>query len=129
MTGVEVPACLTVFGAPPTRVTATVVRQSVGRRTARAVTALGACWGFAVVAVFIPVAHFLLVPGLVITGVVLAIVRAREAWRLARVHGMCPRCRLEQQFERGGGVRRRTVLCPNCRNDLVLTLESDSAGS
>lgn len=65
---VEISGLLTVFGAPPTRATITVMPLGIGRRLARALGALLACWAAATVAVFIPVAHFLLVPGLAIGG-------------------------------------------------------------
>ena len=124
------PASLTVFGAPPTRATVTVDLQSVGRRAARAVAALAACWALAVVAVFIPLAHFVLVPGLFVTGLWLATNRAREDWRLVGVRGVCPRCGLAQEFQPGGRLRgKRTVDCPNCRNRLVLELSPPAAGA
>jgi hypothetical protein len=60
---VEMPALLTVFGASPASATVTVMPLGIGHRLARALGALLTCWGAAVVAVFIPVAHFLVVPG------------------------------------------------------------------
>ena len=59
---VDVRALLTAFGAAPTRARATIVVQGAGRRMARALAGLGACWGPAVVSIFVPVAHFVLVP-------------------------------------------------------------------
>jgi hypothetical protein len=74
---VEVSGLLTIFGAAPTRATITVLPLSIGRRLARALGALLACWAAAAVAVFIPVAHFILVPGLAIGGLVWAAVDLR----------------------------------------------------
>jgi hypothetical protein len=122
--GIEVPASLTVFGAPAAHASATIVRHSMGRRAARALVALGACWGLALVAVFIPLAHFVLVPGLFLIGVILATYRAREAWSIVTVQGQCPRCRLEQTFTSAGRARGQSVVhCPNCKNELALTIE------
>jgi hypothetical protein len=116
-----VPASLTAFGAPPTRATAVVVRQGPGRRAARALGALAAFWGGAAVAVFIPVAHFVLVPTLLVAGAVTAVLRLREDARLAAVRGVCPRCGTEQEFESGGRFRREQTLdCPRCHNHLRL---------
>lgn len=126
---VEVRGRLTVFGAPPAPATLGIERLSAGRRLARAAVALAACWGAAAVAVFIPVAHLVLVPALAVAGVALAGLRLRERERLVRVHGICPRCRREQVFvvsgSLGGGP---TVDCPGCLNRLVVTPGAVEAG-
>jgi len=119
---VEVPATLTVFGAAPTRATLTLVPLSPGRRLARALGGLAACWGAAAVAVFIPVAHFLLVPALTIAGLVWAVLRYRERQRLVRVHGVCPRCGRAQDFIPGGTMAQQPAVdCPGCFNRLLVT--------
>ncbi len=121
---IEMPALLTAFGATPGRATVVVARNSVGRRVARALAALGACWALALVAVFIPVAHFVLVPSLLVAGPVAAVVRLREDRTLVKLHGVCPRCGLEQDFRAGGRFRSpRTVYCTGCRTDLLLTAD------
>ena len=123
-----VPASLTAFGALPTRVTATVIQQSPGRRAARALGGLGAAWGVAAVAVFIPVAHFILVPTFLAAGAILAFVRLREDQRLTGLHGICPRCGVEQEFEASGRFHRERGLdCPNCHNHLILVADPSSA--
>ena len=78
----EIAGTLGVFGSPPVAASARVLRQSPQRRTRRALAALGACWAAAVPCVFMPLAHFFLVPTLLTTGVVLAVLRAREDTRL-----------------------------------------------
>jgi hypothetical protein len=119
---VDVPVTLTVFGAAPTQATATLVPLGPGRRLARALAALAACWAAAVVAVFIPVAHFLLVPALAIAGPVWACFRLRERQRLVRVRGTCPRCGRSQEFVPGGTVERRPAVdCPGCLDRVVVT--------
>jgi transposase-like protein len=71
--------------------------------------------------VFIPVAHFVLVPTLLAAGVITAVLRLGEAARLASVRGVCPRCGTEQEFESGGRFRReRTLDCPGCHHHLRL---------
>ena len=119
---VEVSGLLTIFGAAPTRATVTVLPLSIGRRLARALGALLACWAAAAVAVFIPVAHFILVPGLAIGGLVWAAVELRARERLVRVHGVCPRCGREQEFVAAGSSGRQpSVSCPGCLNRLLVT--------
>jgi hypothetical protein len=120
---VEISGLLTVFGAPPTRATITVMPLGIGRRLARALGALLACWTAAAVAVFIPVAHFLLVPGLAIGGLVWAVVRLRARERLVRVHGVCPRCGHVQEFIAAGSAGGQpAVSCPGCLNRLLVTV-------
>jgi hypothetical protein len=125
---VEVPATLTVFGAPPTRATATVLTQTAGQRLARTGAALGLCWGLALAGLFIPVAHFILVPTFVIAGIV-TFRRAREDRRLIEVRGPCPRCGGEQQFKVGGRFApERTFDCPICHNNVTMHAESTAGG-
>lgn len=118
---VELPATLTAFGSPPTPATATVLNQRFGQRLARTGAALGACWGLALAGLFIPVAHFILVPTFVIAGIVTAVMRAREDRRVLEVRGRCPRCGAEQQFKVGGRFSpERSFDCPRCHGNLVM---------
>ncbi|HZS32876.1 MAG TPA: hypothetical protein VFC42_05810 [Methylomirabilota bacterium] len=120
----RLPGRLSVFGAPPQPVEVTIVTLGPGRRISRAAAALGICWGLAFPAVFLPVAHFVLVPGLLLAGPVLAVIQLRQRRRVVRIHGTCPRCGVTQDFPPGGGLRtRRTVDCPQCRNDLTLLVD------
>jgi len=128
MHAVDIPATLTAFGAAPTPATATVLSQPPGERLARTAVALGACWGGALVSVFIPVAHFILVPTFFIAGIAVAVARAREAMRLLGVHGVCPRCAQEQDFEVGGRFTpSRALDCPKCHTTLTLTADASAA--
>lgn len=61
-TPTEVPALLSIFGDPPTRAAASIVQLTTIERVGRALTGLGTCWGLAVLAIFIPIAHWVLVP-------------------------------------------------------------------
>ncbi len=122
MDTITVPATLTAFGAPPRPVTATIVDQGPGVRLARALAALGLFWGLALVGLFIPVAHFILVPTFLTAGLVAAVLRAREDRRLVQVRGACPRCGVEQEFKAGGRFTSdRRLDCPHCHNTLRLS--------
>jgi hypothetical protein len=124
MPAVDIPATLTAFGASPAQATATVLSQAPGERVARTAAALGACWGLAIVSLFIPVAHFILVPTFVIAGIAVAVLRMREDTRLLGVRGTCPRCGQEQHFEVGGRFApSRSLDCPTCHNTLTLTAD------
>jgi hypothetical protein len=124
MTTTDVPATLAAFGAPPAPATARVARQSPGERMRRGLTALGIIWGLAIPAVFMPVAHFILVPSLLMIGVVVAVLRGREDVRLLGAHGRCPRCGVEQEFPGGGRFHGEQALdCPRCHNRLTLSAQ------
>lgn len=124
MTPHERGAALQVFGAAPTRAIAVLVSQNPGQRLARALGGLIACWAAAIVSVFIPLAHFVLVPGFLVLGVTWAVVRGRERERLLQLRGTCPRCGRDEEFGRGtrqGG--QLWVTCPGCLNRLLVTIE------
>jgi hypothetical protein len=110
---------LTVFGAPPRPVAVRVIELSLARRVGRALVVLLFCWGLALPAVPIILAHFILVPGLVATGLVLAYLRLRTVRVVVGIHGACPRCGVEQDFEPSSWGR--TTTCPRCKNELTLT--------
>jgi hypothetical protein len=117
----EVPVTLSAFGAPATSGVATILHRSLASRASRAGAALGVAWLLAFPAIFLPVAHFVLVPGLIIGGVVLGAIRLAEARTLARVRGVCPRCQAALDLSPGGRYRLpRMVQCDRCRNELTL---------
>jgi ribosomal protein S27AE len=121
----ELAARLTAFGHEPSAVTATVSVQSPGARVARVLAGLAMFWGVALVCVFIPVAHFILVPVFLLTGIVVAIMRAREDRRLILLRGSCPRCGAAQEFRPGGRfVDGRRLDCPRCHGDVTLAVAS-----
>jgi hypothetical protein len=115
---------LAAFGAPPSRATAILATQNLGQRLARALAGLVGCWAAAIVSVFIPVAHFFLVPGFLVLGVVWAVARSRERQRLLGLRGTCPRCGRDEEFGRGERQGGQTwVTCPGCFTRLLVTIE------
>ena len=120
-TEIEVPAYLAAFGHEPSPSRALIVEQAPGQRFARTLGGLGMFWGLALVSVFIPVAHFVLVPTFVVAGIVMAIKRAREDRRLLWVRGACPRCGVQQDLKPGGRFSDgRTFDCPSCHGNITL---------
>jgi hypothetical protein len=125
---VDVPASLTVFGAPPRRVTVTVVCPALGQRVARALKAGGLFWAVAAGCVFLPGLHFVLVPSFLLIGVFVGCKHLRDQEIVSRVHGACPRCGLVQDFAAGNGLTPHWALdCPACHNSLTLILDSGNA--
>jgi hypothetical protein len=116
-------ATLTAFGAAPTSATLTVVAPTPAGRLGRALGVLAGCWIAALLAVFIPVAHFVLVPGLAIAGVVWATRELRRRLRVLQAVGECPRCRRQQSFVPAGSAGNQPALdCPGCLTRLLATL-------
>src|SRR5262245_7721964 len=103
--GVAVPVMLAIFGASPVAAVAVVRRRSLAWRMGRAGIGLGIAWLLALPAIFFPVLHFVLVPGLVIGGVALAALRLREDRTLTRIDGRCPRCGASVDTTPGGRFR------------------------
>jgi hypothetical protein len=125
---IETQASLTAFGHPPCWVTAVIIEQRPSQRLGRALAGLGMCWALALGGLFIPVAHFILVPTFVVAGIVVAVRRARENRRLLLLRGACPRCGAAQEFKPGGRfVTGRSIDCPKCHGTLTLVTEETAA--
>jgi hypothetical protein len=128
MTQVQVSVSLTAFGFPPRPATALVIEQSTGERVARIFTGLGMFWALALGGLFIPVAHFILVPVFLASGVVMAVKRSREDRRLAEVRGACPRCGAEQVFKGTGRFEHgKSLDCPACHGTFAITIPEHGA--
>lgn len=128
MTRVEVPISLTAFGFAPRPATAVVLEQSTGERVGRVLTGLGMFWALALGGLFIPVAHFVLVPVFLAAGIVMAVKRSREDRRLAEVRGACPRCGAEQTFPGSGRFEQgKSLDCPACHGTFALALPERGA--
>ena len=75
---------------------------------------------------FIPIAHFVLVPALVVTGIITGVARAREEWAIVGVRGDCPGCEWAEGFRVNGRLtRERDVGCPLCHTNLHLVTEAN----
>ena len=106
---------LHVFGLPATRGIARVRERDPGERSVRALKGGGALFGLALLSIFIPIAHFVLVPGFLIAAVVFALSRMREDASIVALSGTCPRCQEERTFDAKGpfGPETKTT-CPVC---------------
>lgn len=69
-----------------------VRRYADGERWLRALKLLGGMWLVAAATVFIPIAHFVLVPGFLLAGPVMAVLRFRVGETLEAALGACPTC-------------------------------------
>lgn len=92
-------------------------------RVRRAARTWAACWGLAVLAVFLPGLHFVLVPLLLVLGPALGLRHAREHVTLLAAEGACPACAAPQRFAPAGAWRERTgARCDGCGRAIVLEL-------
>jgi hypothetical protein len=109
-------------GEKPTTATAMVRAWSMFDRVKRTVIGLVLTWLAAGVAIFFPILHWVLVPGLLLAGPVVAIFRFTEQKQLMSMKGSCPRCKVDRDFPLGG-LRfngPRTFTCDGCGNLIEL---------
>ncbi len=115
------PLSLTGYHGAPTAAQLLVVSFDPGQRMRRAVKGLAGFWGAMVVSVFIPIAHFVLVPSFFGIGVWQFVRRLRRHQLVRGARGACPDCGTVQDFELTSGLRfPQGVQCRACRRGLTL---------
>ena len=119
----EQPFLLNGFAPTPGRGTVTVVAYDRRSRWRRAMRALGKWWGVALLTVFIPIAHFLLVPSFFFFGLFQFSQRLGAVEVPRDAHGRCPDCGADQPLELAARWRvPQLVTCRECHRGLRLTL-------
>ena len=114
---------LSGYEGAPTRGTANIQRFHPAERWRRRLAALVKWWGLAILSVFIPVAHFVLVPAFLIFGGLQFFARLRTAELVVSARGMCPDCGAEQALELAPRWQApQSVTCRSCQRGLVLAL-------
>ncbi|PYO72323.1 MAG: hypothetical protein DMD64_11515 [Gemmatimonadetes bacterium] len=111
-------------GYSPTPSTATVTIRSFDKpeRIRRALKGLATFWGAAIGSVFIPVAHFLLVPSFALYGAYTFFERLGAERVVVGAEGTCPDCGKPQKLEAGGRWRvPRNVACRYCQRSLRIS--------
>jgi hypothetical protein len=112
---------LRAFGAQPTAARVELDVLTPSDRLKRAATILGISLVAATIALAIPLVHFVFVPGALVAGVVLSIVRLRQGEIFRSASGRCPYCATEQKFTVMGQFRLpKTLHCLACHRELVL---------
>ena len=102
----EVP--LKGFGASPTRAQLVVDNLTTGQRLRRAGVALAAGGALALVALPIPLVHFVLVPGALLLGLIFAALRLNQRQVIRSAEGACPYCGTQMYAEQAHNR------CPKC---------------
>jgi hypothetical protein len=109
------------FGAQPTAARVELATLSPGDRLKRAATVFGLALILALIALPIPVVHFILVPGALLLGAILAMVRLGQREIFRSTYGRCPFCATEQSFTVMGRFSLpKTLYCGSCQRELVL---------
>jgi hypothetical protein len=100
-----------------------VVHLSVPKRLTTALKSLLICLAIAVLCVFIPVLHFVLVPLAVLVGLVIFYLQMTPAVCLVNGTITCPNC--EKQFAVGTGPFRwpKHEVCPHCKTEMNLEVK------
>jgi hypothetical protein len=119
------PFLLTGYHGQPTPGSVTIHTFDREQRVRRALAGLGRWWGVALLSVFIPVAHFVLVPSFLIYGVWQSVQRLGTVELATDARGRCPDCGAEQALELAPRWRApQPVTCRQCHRGLRLTLPS-----
>lgn len=108
-------------GYSQTATTATVKIRSFDKpeRMRRALKGVATFWAAALGSVFIPVAHFLLVPSFALYGIYTFVERLNADKIVVTAEGTCPDCGKQQTLDVGGRWRvPRNVACRYCQRSL-----------
>lgn len=93
-------------------------------RTIRAFRVGGMCWGAALVAILIPLLHFILVPALLIAGPVAAFVISGQENIILGGNGICPHCQKDLPIGRSSSQFPIRELCTKCQSNLKISEKS-----
>jgi hypothetical protein len=111
-------------GYSPTPTSATVTIRSFDKqeRVRRALKGLAMFWSAALGSVFIPVAHFLLVPSFALYGAYTFFERLGARQVVIAAEGICPDCGRSQELDIGSRWQLpRRFACRHCQRSLHLS--------
>lgn len=101
-----------------------IVKEFTSReKTIRALKALAAFWGAALLSILIPVFHFVLVPGLFIVGVIMGNVKRKQQIEITDARFPCPECKKDVVFKKLSGNWPIRQTCPHCSSQLYFQKE------
>lgn len=104
-------------------------RFDSAERIKRALTMLGLLWLLAAISVFIPIAHWGLVPGFFIAGPIAAFSRYKMTEALEKVNGPCPSCEADITISlEAGDQLPKWTYCPNCNHSVQLVSQQEQQG-
>jgi hypothetical protein len=110
---------LTGYSGRTTTAVAELITFDRQQRLRRAWLALVTWWALSAVSILVIIAHLVLVPGFFVLGIYSFVRRLKMAEVAVSIHGTCPDCDAEQDFntpDRWDG--RLALTCGNCRRTL-----------
>jgi hypothetical protein len=111
------------FADEPARGSCTVLSFDRAGRWRRAGAGLGKWWAVAGLCVFIPVAHFVLVPSFLVFGIYQCVQRLGTSELACNARGTCPDCGVEQSLDVAPRWQApQQVVCASCRRGLELSV-------
>jgi hypothetical protein len=114
------------YGKTTGEASVVTVRHGAAARLVRAVSGLAPVWLAGLLAIFIPIAHFLLVPGFGVLGLWVFWRRWTTRESVHSTSGTCPDCGHEQKFDLAGQWQPpHHVTCQHCQRSLVLAAADD----
>ena len=117
---------LSGFGVPSTSARIELLELSRADRLKRAAMTFGLGVALALIALPIPLVHFVLVPAALLLGAVLALVRLRQQQIFQAAQGVCPFCATQQSFSVMGKFKLpKRIDCGTCRRELMLEPTSE----
>jgi hypothetical protein len=90
------------------------------QRTVRALKMLGMFWGFAVLAVFLPIVHFVLVPTFLILGPIMAYGTYKQDAGIVAKNLICPECGETLKVSAQKMKWPLLLTCDNCKTRVYL---------
>ena len=87
---------------------------SIGQRIGKAAIRLVVCWALAVATIFIPLLHFVLVPGFAVLGPVMAFLGFKPTVKVTSKTVTCPKCEKVSTIEEGSTGWPVTLRCSHC---------------
>jgi hypothetical protein len=113
---------LTGYSPIPGTATVTLRAFDTRERVRRAIKGLATFWGAALGSVFIPVAHFVLVPSFALYGAYTFFERLGARQVVTAAEGTCPDCGKTQKLDTGGRWKvPRDVSCRYCQRALRIS--------
>jgi hypothetical protein len=121
---VEAPAVLRYPGKDDSAAVVSLRRRGRRDRLVAVGKTWGLCWLAAIVAVFLPVLHFVLVPALLIGGPFYALSMRHEHTTLLRAGGPCPACGAAvAHTQHRRAVPSVALRCDSCGRALELAID------
>ncbi len=90
-------------------------------RITRALKAFVACWAAAFLSIFIPLAHFILVPAFFLAGLIFPYFIYKKESFIIGGQGSCPKCKADLVIEKGNNEWPLKDLCTGCKSNILIT--------